>query len=154
MPSRTPLPLCAALVAVAAVPGLAAPDHDRPFKGSLTSTVTAGPIPTEFGAYFEGTVAGQATVIGKFTGTFAYYLNPSTGEFAGVITKVAANGDEIHETFSGQYNAGFTGSTGQTVFTGGTGRFAGVTGGTSFTGTVTSDTTAVLDFTGTISQGK
>src|SRR5947209_12911287 len=126
---RTPLRLLAALVAVAALPGFAAADHDRPFKGALTTTATVGPILTDEGLYFEGTVAGQATVLGKITGSFAYYLDPYTGVFIGTITKVAANGDTVQEFVYGQYNATFTGSAGYTVITGGTGRFDGVTGG-------------------------
>ena len=151
---RTSASLFAALGALAAAPAAARADHDRPFNGTLTSTVTASSVTADGLLHFEGTVAGKATVIGRLTGTFSYDLDPATGAFAGTLTKVAANGDEIHETFTGQYNADFTGSTGEFQIVDGTGRFDGVTGGGPFTGRVTSPATVVIRFTGKISQGK
>jgi hypothetical protein len=145
------LALCFALIALTSA---ARADHDRPFNGTLTSTVTSSSVTDDGLLHLEGTVAGKATVIGRLTGTFSYDLDPATGAFTGTLTKVAANGDEIHETFTGQFNADFTASSGEFQIADGTGRFEGVTGGGPFAGRVTSATTVVIRFTGTISQGK
>jgi hypothetical protein len=154
MTSRALVCRLAVFVALAAAPGAARADHDRPFNGTLTSIVTSSSVTADGLLHLEGTVAGKATVIGRLTGTFRYDLDPTTGAFAGTLTKVAANGDEIHETFTGQFNADFTASGGEFQIVDGTGRFEGVTGGGPFAGQVTSATTVVIRFTGQISQGK
>ena len=154
MTSRALAHRLALLVALAAAPGVARADHDRPFNGTLTSTVTSSSVTADGLLHLEGTVAGRATVIGRLTGTFSYDLDPTTGAFTGNLSKVAANGDEIHETFTGQFNADFTASRGEFQIVDGTGRFEGVTGGGPFAGRVTSETTVVVRFTGKISQGK
>ena len=112
MTARMLLGRLAVLVALAAAPG-----HGRAgttgVTGRLSLTVTAVWVtPGGFRVQLEGTVAGRATVIGRLTGAFSYDLDPATGEFAGTLTKVAANGDEIHETFAGQRQHRLTGGRG------------------------------------------
>jgi len=117
-----------ALALPAAWPAAARADHDVPFAGALTSTATSTSVIPDGLLRIEGTVAGRGIVLCKLTGSFTYEVNLADGSFAGTLTKVAANGDEVHETFTGQFNADFTASVGEFVIQGGTGRFQDATG--------------------------
>src|SRR3954465_15174133 len=97
-----------AVLALIALANVARADPGRPFVGALESTATTFSVTPEGLLHFEGTVAGRATLTGPITGTFAYDVNPADGTFAGTLTKVAANGDELHEAFVGRFNADFT----------------------------------------------
>ena len=94
----------------------------------------------------ETVVDGRGTVIGKLTGYASYDVNLLDGSFVGVLTKVAANGDEIHESFIGQFNADFTESFGVFWINGGTGRFRHAEGVGLFHGEVTSPATIDIAF--------
>ena len=145
-------------LAVLAVLGLAAPaaaGEQVPFKGSLEGVDIGTPIdPTHASVRVEAT--GNATELGQFTFTELATVNTATGTGTGTFQFIAANGDTVFGTISGQ--ATFTPPNVLTIvetatITGGTGRFDGATG--SFTvarlkNTVSFVTTA--SFTGTISS--
>ncbi len=107
----------------------------RPVKGIGHATVVVD-LATR-----EATIAdwGQATHTGRYTAngegfvdeTFSYWVSGG-----GII--VAANGDTIDYEFSGPFSIRYTV---------GTGRFQGVTGGTTFTLTSTSDPVFNEDYT-------
>ena len=114
-----------------------------PFVATFTSSAPGGNVPTCNAAYpvpISLIGSGQATHLGLFTETQSHCLNPATLEFAlGQFTFTSANGDTVSGTYSGHLV--ITGPTsadiyGVFVFSGGTGRFAGATGGGSATGTL------------------
>jgi hypothetical protein len=85
-------------------------------------------------ANFEG--SGTATHLGNFTQSGTLFLGPPDANFVfpgfGSVTFVAANGDTVNFDYEGFLN-GVTGEgTGTFTFTGGTGRFAGASGGGTF----------------------
>jgi hypothetical protein len=102
---------------------------------------------------------GTATHIGKYTIVNSHCVNPETGELtSGTFVKVAANGDRIRGSYTG--NAIPTGPgtfniTGTITFEGGSGRFANASGTTSMTGTLNADSRGAvqvrLEMVGTIS---
>ena len=148
----TPIRLLVAMLALGGVSSPALADAPRPYKGNLKSTtLTVTPTPEGL-LLFETAVSGRGTMMGKFTGTASYFVNPLDGSFTGVLTKVAANGDKIHESFVGQFNADFTESSGEFWIDGGTGRFQGADGGGLFTGKVTGPTTIEIKYAGTIAK--
>ena len=127
-----------------------------PFQGTITasevSVITSFPLVT-----YNWKFSGQATHFGRCTGVFQATINVLTTARATSITLTAPNGDSI----SGIYNWDSAPSgklnivTVTTTFriTGGTGRFAGASGGGSGTGqfnTVTGMGTGV--FNGTVSS--
>ena len=125
-----------------------------PFKGSLQGLDIGTPGNPPYMSV-QVTATGNATQLGLFTYTELDTVDTSTRIGTGTFVFTAANGDTVFGTISGQ--ATFTPPNVLTIeenaiITGGTGRFAGVTG--SFTAarlknTVTGLTTA--SFKGTIS---
>jgi len=125
--------LFAASVAVAA----AKSDHAKPFKGKWSGSFELvldgdwcepGLLPVVI--YVE---QGQATHLGSFTGEARHCTNNETGEFVdGVVVMIAANGDELHGTYTGAFLPdlpdGTSRTTGPHHYDGGTGRFANATG--------------------------
>lgn len=103
----------------------AVPFHGR-FGGSQTVTVT---FPT---ASVEASVSGTASHLGRFTMELPHTVNLMTSSASGTATLVAANGDMIVASFTGQAQVGpIVSIVEQATVTGGTGRFAGAAG--SFT---------------------
>ncbi len=137
-------------LAVAALP--AAARAQLPHVGTATSTTTSMVVTPEGLLHFETSLVGEGTVLGRFTGTAVYDVNPLTGVFTGTLTKGNAAGS-LTEAFIGQFNATFTGSAGHLWITGGTGRFKGAGGGGVFVGEVTSATTVDLDYLGVLLLG-
>lgn len=148
-----PISFCAVL-AIAAFPAMSRADHSKPFKGNLTVTATNTTVTEDGFLHIVGTIEGHGTILGRITGSFDYFVNPTNGNFAGVITKVAANGDEVHEVFAGDFNDDFTASTGVFSIQGGTGRFQNAEGGGFFTGTVVSATTIDVNYLAVIDVPK
>ena len=122
-------------LAVVAVLGLAGPVAAReqvPFKGSLDGTFTRTGFPI---AFIELYGAGQATQLGQFTLYMPHYVDllavPTTG--AGIFTFTAANGDTVYGTVTGQADPvplpGLLHTVETMIIEGGTGRFAGASGG-------------------------
>lgn len=100
-----------------------------PFTGRLEGTQTVTPLEPPF-ALVEGEATGHATHLGRFTVEFPHTVNFATASGAGTYTFTAANGDTLTATFTGQAQLGtVTSIVEQATITGGTGRFAGATGG-------------------------
>ena len=101
-----------------------------PFTGDLEGTVTLTPLGPPFGfVLIEAT--GTASHLGRFTVTVPHTVNFATSTGSGSYEFVAANGDSLIATFTGQARPeGALLSIVETAtITGGTGRFAGATGG-------------------------
>jgi hypothetical protein len=94
------------------------------------------------GTQSEGTVSGSATPGGAFTGAFRQRV--AGNQVEGTLTLVFARGS-LSLAYQGRFNpqtgGGFLGTF---VFTGGTGPFAGATGGGTLTGTPGTPTTFSL----------
>lgn len=92
--------------------------------------------------------------LGRSTGEIVETIVTSedglTSRLTGTIVYVAANGDELHASFTGaganDFVAGVVSFIGTEVYTGGTGRFAGASGASELTGTA-----ALATLTGTYS---
>jgi hypothetical protein len=128
-----------------------------PFRGTVRG---GGPPPAPSAAcggllLTELTGEGVATHLGRFTVVQSHCLNPATFTFTGgVITWTAANGDELHGTYSGSLaptpDPIILQITGAFEFSGGTGRLANATGSGSATGPLdvtTGNFTLALDGT-------
>jgi hypothetical protein len=113
-----------------------------PFKANVTGV--AGPPPS--GAppwYMEVYGAGVATHMGKVAVFQSHYVTPTSDPYLldfsdGVFVWTAANGDELHGTYSGQLQVVsevLSEIHGTFVIDGGTGRFQSATGGGSASGT-------------------
>ena len=102
-----------------------------PFRGTLEAVeIHTGSFPV-LHSVLTGT--GQATHLGRFTATFNFdihlgVMRPSTT--TGSFTLIAANGDSISGTLTGQGTAlnGVVTIVETATITGGTGRFANATG--------------------------
>ena len=124
--------LAAGLVlAFLAVMGLGSPGvagDQVPFKGSLEGSADTSGFPS---VVVDAT--GKATQLGQFTFTMPHVVNPVTMTGAGTFEFVSANGDTLFGTETGI--AALTGTPNvlfiveTCTITGGTGRFAGATGG-------------------------
>jgi hypothetical protein len=145
--------LAAMFVAVAfASPAVAA--EQVPFKGSLaaveTDVVQGGTL------IVDGSGVGNATELGRYTMTFHVEVDLGTLIGVGTLTFVAVNGDTLSASFIGQG----TPTPDPNIFileevatiTGGTGRFAGATGGFTIERVIDLSTgISSGSFTGTIS---
>jgi hypothetical protein len=151
MRRRLPSLLLYALAALAALSSTTLADHPATYQGRFDfTTVDVQPVsPTVL--LVRGSLAGNETHLGRFTGEVEYYVDLTTFAFAGTLTKTAANGDLLYETVTGQFTP--TGSVGEFTITGGTGRFQDATGGGSFVGTWTDPDmiTAQITFDGSLS---
>jgi len=128
---KTNLVAVISLIAVFASPALAS--EQVPFRGSLaaveTDVVQGGTL------IVDGSGVGNATELGRFAMTFHVEVDLGTLIGVGTATFVAANTDSLFTSFTGHATPTpdpnvFTLEEVETI-TGGTGRFAGVTG--SFT---------------------
>lgn len=117
--------------------------QDVPFSGAVTGQLQMSAnlarcsAPLRFGV---SDAIGNALHMGNMTYHTEQCVNPTNGQItAGVLVLTAANGDEIHGTFSGQAQSaeGESHVLADFVFTGGTGRFEHATG--------EAEMTAVLD---------
>ena len=125
------IPIALALVAMLglASPGIAS--DQVTFSGSFENTEAQMPLP---GGYLFGVMSasGEATQIGKFHLTSPHVINLATRAGEGTFEFVAANGDTLVGTVTGQATPtdteGVISIVEQGVITGGTGRFEGVTG--------------------------
>lgn len=103
----------------------AASGLDLPFKGSLQATETIE------GSLHQLVGTGNGTHLGQFKYAADITIDPATGEGLGTVTWTAANGDQIFASTTGEV-LGLEFPTlvlAETqIITGGTGRFAGVTG--------------------------
>jgi hypothetical protein len=122
--------LLAAIFVTALFAGPAPAGQQVPFNGSWVSNET---YDVQFPVMFvHGTASGYATQLGRYTATYEEQVDLLTLSSVGVISVVAANGDVIFATQTGQGDP----TPDPDVFsivevstiTGGTGRFAGATG--------------------------
>jgi hypothetical protein len=110
-----------------------------PFRGVYTTVVAeAGFVPPTT-ALLDLWGEGNATHLGQSTWYSLSSVDIATGEQWGSTVEIAANGDEFHYDYLG--GSGVDDVTGLSFFwgdwtvTGGTGRFAGATGGGTYEGT-------------------
>ncbi len=144
---RRPL-MCLLLCVLAGPATTALAEHPATFKGRFDFTTLDAQLVSPGVLLVRGSLAGNETLLGRFTGEVEYLVDLTTGTFAGTLTKRAANGDLLHQALFGVFTA--TGSVGEFIVTGGTGRFRGATGGGTFEGVWTdpSLTTAHITFDG------
>lgn len=100
---------------------------------------------------------GNATHLGRFTTEQSHCAEPASLDFTeGVFTLTAANGDQLDGTYLGEFvplEPPLFSIDGQFTFDGGTGRFAGATGGGEATGVQNLATGEVtVSLVGTISS--
>jgi hypothetical protein len=106
--------------------------HEVPFKGSLEGVVTMTPLAPPFASVLVN-ATGNATHLGQFTLAIPHTVNRSTRTAIGSYQFTAANGDTLSADFTGKATP--TATPGvlyieeTATITGGTGRFAGATGG-------------------------
>jgi hypothetical protein len=144
-----------AVMVVLGLAGPAAAQEPVPFKGGLEGVVTITPLnPPYVSVLVKAT--GNSTLLGRFALVIPHTVNRTNRTAMGTYQFVAANGDTLTASFSGQATptatAGVLSIVETATITGGTGRFAGATG--SFTcvrlyNTVNGTTTG--SFNGTIS---
>jgi hypothetical protein len=128
---------------------------DLPFHGRYTfqtsAVVNCPPTCPPTILTISGTIAGDATHIGRFTGTSEDSINTAATQSTGTLNLTAANGDRIFTTTVGQEtgfqppNVSFVMQTATIV--GGTGRFAGATG------TFTVEFVQTIDFAAATASG-
>ena len=124
--------LALAVVAVLGLAGPAAAGEQVPFKGSLDGDVTHTPVDgrTDF-VLVEA--EGTGTHLGNFTLDVPHFVDTPTRTAAGYYEFTAANGDKVYAEFTGKATP--TATPGvlfiveTATITGGTGRFAGASGG-------------------------
>jgi hypothetical protein len=120
----------AAIFAIALFASPAPAGQQVPFNASWVSHET---YDVQFPVMFvHGTATGYATQIGRYTATYEEQVDLLTGSSVGAITVVAANGDVIFATQTGQGDPtpdpDIFSIVEVSTITGGTGRFAGATG--------------------------
>ncbi len=105
---------------------------DLPFRGAFEGHEVDQVVPPNL--LVNGTAEGTATQLGRYTATFTVVVTLATSSSTGSIALVAANGDELVGTLTGQGTAiapNVAHIIENVTITGGTGRFAGASG--SFT---------------------
>ena len=127
--------LAASLTLAVAVMGLAGPvaaGEQVPFRGRLEGDVTVTPLEPPY-VQVDVDATGNATHLGRFALAIPHIVNRANMTATGSYQFVAANGDRLTADFTGQ--ASLTETPGvlaiveTATITGGTGRFAGATGG-------------------------
>lgn len=135
--SPKPLVLAiAALCAVAISPSPVVGAAPRPFKAELTGNAHLSPTDDPFVLRNDETGQGQATHLGRFTWADVEFADfaavPGGVAVIGMFTMTAANGDRLYGTFTSEGVFADPSTLvihGEFEFIGGTGRFAGATGG-------------------------
>ncbi len=139
------LSLLAVVMVIVAPAGSARPSVKFvPFKGSFTfsATIAADSSPCPFVRILVNG-GGHATHLGRFSTSQYHCLDPADplAFTEGVFTFTAANGDTVFGTYAGRFIPttveGVSTVDGTFTFTGGTGRFAGASGGGLATGSGT-----------------
>ena len=122
-------------LAVTVLLGLAGPvaaGDQVPFKGSLDGDVTRTPV-GDTQVRIDIDADGTATVLGQFTLEVPHIVDIATRTAAGYYRFAAANGDTLTAEFTGTAGPsdipGVVRIVEVATITGGTGRFAGATGG-------------------------
>lgn len=124
--------LALAALAVLGLSGPVAAGDQVPFKGHFAGDVTITLLTPPF-VEVDTEASGKATHLGKFTLEIPAVVNRANLTAVGSYEFTAANGDTVYAEFTGQ--ASLTATPGvlaiveTATITGGTGRFAGATGG-------------------------
>lgn len=151
----------ATVLAAIALLGVATPavagnvDKPLPFDGEYTTPPGPPPEPTitcETGIPSAGEGTGHANHIGAFTFRAEWCLQFPVTTVA-FTTVVAANGDELYNTWTSEGEFAPDGSlhfTQYFTFTGGTGRFANATGNGVATGVAYPDGSSAASWEGTL----
>src|SRR6516162_6905773 len=120
------------LFACALVPIVAAPASARdqvPFRGVASGSVISITPLDECHQVTEAVNGGNATQLGRFTGTAEFVLDVCDLTYIGSYVFTAANGDSISGPFTGSLTPtavpGVFANTEIAFITGGTGRFTG-----------------------------
>jgi hypothetical protein len=125
----------AALLAFAPAAGAAG---GVPFSGTAVGRDTSMSLESD-GIHLTSVIQGTGTLVGRFTQTLDYTLSSDLVHFAGTATITAADGSTILLVDAG-VEPGFASQVFPTPFdatftvVGGTGRFAGATGGGTVSG--------------------
>jgi len=137
--------------------GVSAATQQVPFKGTFSGTGTASPGERCPALTVEIQGTGNFTHLGQFITEQSHCAAPTSLAFTdGVFTFTAANRDQIRGTYLGEFaplDPPLFTIDGHFTITGGTGRFAGATGGGDASGVqnlATGDATVTL--VGTISS--
>jgi len=142
-----------ALAAAVAVPAQAWGGEQVPFKGADAGTFAFGSLcgPTSITVDIRG--SGTAAHLGRYTYEAHECFDTVELDYDGVFMLTAADGDTIVGTYSGDV-VDIVGAVGEyeqeAVVTGGTGRFAGASGGFDVSGEAN---LASLDYTQELSDG-
>src|SRR5262245_124152 len=128
-----------------------------PFRGVVSGSVVSITPLDECNQRIEAVNGGNATHLGRFTGTAEFVLDVCNLTYVGSYVFTAANGDSISGPFVGSLTPtdvpGVFDNTESAFVTGGTGRFAGATGTFNLDGQINLNTgTFSLPFEGTISS--
>ena len=109
-----------------------AADHKqpKPFVGKARGAIV-GTQPVAEGVILTTRAEGTASRLGRFTRAEMLLLDPATGQFSGEIIFTTVKGHRLTGEVVGAF-VGPTTATGTYRFTGGTGPFAGATGGARF----------------------
>jgi hypothetical protein len=121
--------VAAAMVSVATT---ASAGDQVPFSGIVSGSVISVTPLDSCHQLAEAVNGGNATQLGRFTGTAEFVLDVCDLTYVGSYVFTAANGDSISGPFSGSLTptsvSGVFDNTETAPITGGTGRFAGATG--------------------------
>lgn len=122
-----------AVVATLALAGPAVAGDSVPYSGAFAGSYTVTPIPDTPTAKLVVDGGGVATQLGLFAIEIPHVVNFANLSAVGTYRITAANGDELHGTFTGQSTPiGTEGLyvlvTENVTITGGTGRFLNATG--------------------------
>src|SRR5580765_8256651 len=110
---------------------------------SAFAATGAATLSDQRGAHFNVNIAGEATHLGDFV---AVLRIKATHTSTGSGSLVGANGDQIDVKIETEFDPELFGQVGTFVITGGTGRFAGASGGGAFVALVTAlDPVETLD---------
>src|SRR5437870_5415501 len=103
------------LLVLTALPGPVHAGDATPFKGTFNFALTDDvPTPVDGVRFATGSLDGSETHLGRITGEVQYDYD-TTGKFSGTLFKVAANGDTLYQSLTGQFN--LTGSVGTFTIT-------------------------------------
>lgn len=127
-----------------------------PFRGVVSGSVTSVTILGECNQLIEVVNGGNATQLGRFTGTAEFVVDVCNLTYVGSYVFTAANGDSISGPFVGSLTPtavpGVFDNTESAFTTGGTGRFTNATGTFNLGGQIDFNTgTFSLPWEGTIS---
>jgi hypothetical protein len=127
-----------------------------PFKGTVSGSVISITPLDECNQLVEAVNGGNASHLGRFTGTAEFVLDVCNLTYVGSYVFTAANGDSISGPFIGSLTPtavqGVFDNTESAFITRGTGRFAGATGTFNLGGQIDLNTgTFSLPWEGTIS---